>query len=51
MFHSSLALGVSPYGLPSVVSRASSQPCLGHKLYHLGEVDTGALAHDVNHFG
>jgi hypothetical protein len=28
-FDSRLALGVSPYGLPSVVSRAGSQPCLG----------------------
>ena len=31
----------SPYGLPSVVFRASSQPCLGPKLYRLGEVGAG----------
>ena len=31
-----LALGVSPYGLPAVVSRASSQPCLGPKLLPAG---------------
>jgi hypothetical protein len=48
MFDSRLALGVSPYGLPSVVSRAGFQPCLGPKLYRLGEVGTGSLAHDVN---
>ena len=39
IFDSRLALGVSPYGLPAVVSRASSQPCLGPKLYRLGEVN------------